>query len=375
VIRGGYGVYRNTNVYQSLALLLAQQPPFSKTLSVANSVAAPLTLANGFSVANAATSNTFAVDPDFRVAAVQSWQLSAQRDLPASLTVVGTYLGAKGSQLMQEFLPNTYPAGATNPCPSCPIGFVYLTSGGSSLRNAGQIQVRRRLRNGLTATAQYTLAKATDNAAAFLRAGDGLQTTSAAGFIAQDWRDLDADRGRSAFDQRHQLVAELQFTTGMGIGGGALLDGVRGRLFKGWTIAGQLNTGSGLPQTPIYLTTVPGTGVTGTVRADLTGLPLDNKPSGYYANPAAYAAPPPGRWGSAGRNSITGPAQFSLNGGASRAFLLSSRVTLDWRLDATNLLNRVTYTSINAIVGSPQFGLPIQANTMRRLQASARLRF
>jgi hypothetical protein len=276
---------------------------------------------------------------------------------------------------MQEFLPNTYPAGATNPCPSCPIGFVYLTSGGSSLRNAGQIQVRRRLRNGLTATAQYTLAKATDNAAAFLRAGDGLQTTSAAGFIAQDWRDLDADRGRSAFDQRHQLVAELQFTTGMGIGGGALLDGLRGRLFKGWTMAGQLNTGSGLPQTPIYLTTVPGTGVTGTVRADLTGLPLDNMPSGYYANPAAYAAPPPGRWGSAGRNSITGPAQFSLNGGVSRAFLLSSRVTLDWRLDATNLLNRVTYTSINAIVGSPQFGLPVQANTMRRLQASGRLRF
>ncbi len=51
----------------------------------------------------------------------------------------------------------------------------------------------------------------------------------------------------------------------------------------------------------------------------------------------------------------------------SRAFLLSNRVTLDWRLDATNLLNRVTYTSINTIVGSPQFGLPIQANTMRRV--------
>ena len=29
VIRGGYGVYRNTNVYQSLALLLAQQAPLS----------------------------------------------------------------------------------------------------------------------------------------------------------------------------------------------------------------------------------------------------------------------------------------------------------------------------------------------------------
>jgi hypothetical protein len=375
VIRGGYGIYRNTNVYQSLALFLAQQPPFSKTLSVANSAATLLTLANGFSTASGASSNTFAVDPDFRVAAVQSWQLSAQRDLPGSLTIVGTYLGSKGSHLMQEFLPNTYPAGAVNPCASCPVGFVYLTSGGSSLRNAGQIQLRRRLRNGLTATAQYTLAKATDNAAAFLRAGDGLQTTSAAGFIAQDWHDLDADRGPSAFDQRHQVVAQLQFTTGMGIGGGALLDGMRGRLFNGWTVATQLNTGSGSPQTPLFLTIVPGTGVTGTVRADLTRVAADQIPSGYYANPAAYGAPASGQWGSAGRNSITGPAQFAFNGGLSRAFLLSNRVTLDWRLDATNLLNRVTYASINTIVGSPQFGLPVQANTMRRLQTSVRLRF
>ena len=32
-----------------------------------------------------------------------------QRDLPASLTVIATYLGTQGTNLMQEFLPNTYP--------------------------------------------------------------------------------------------------------------------------------------------------------------------------------------------------------------------------------------------------------------------------
>ena len=161
----------------------------------------------------------------------------------------------------------------------------------------------------------------------------------------------------------------------MGIAGGALVDGLRGRLLKGWTVIGQLNTGSGLPQTPIYLTTIPGTGVTGTVRASLTGAAVDDIPHGYYANPAAYGPPASGQWGNAGRNSITGPAQFSLNGGLSRSFLLNNRLTFDWRLDATNLLNRVTYSGINVIVGSPQFGLPVQANMMRRLQTTARLRF
>ena len=48
VVRGGYGVYRNTNVYQSIAMLLAQQPPLSKAFSVENSADHPLTLANGF---------------------------------------------------------------------------------------------------------------------------------------------------------------------------------------------------------------------------------------------------------------------------------------------------------------------------------------
>ena len=130
-----------------------------------------------------------------------------------------------------------------------------------------------------------------------------------------------------------------------------------------------------MPQTPIYLTTLAGTGVTGTVRADRTDVSVEHIPSGYYANPAAYTAPAAGRWGNAGRNSIAGPTQFSFNGGLSRAFLLSNRLTLDWRIDATNLLNRVTYASINTIVGSPQFGLPIQANTMRKVQTSVRLRF
>ena len=37
VVRGGYGVYYNTSVYQSLAMQMAQQSPLSKSLSVANS--------------------------------------------------------------------------------------------------------------------------------------------------------------------------------------------------------------------------------------------------------------------------------------------------------------------------------------------------
>ena len=368
VIRAGYGIYRNQNVYQPITLLLAQQPPLSKAFTIANTPATPLTLANGFTEPATAASNTFAVDPNLRVGDAQNWQALIQRDLPGSLTITVTYLGTKGTDLLQEFVPNTYPAGVANPCPACPSGFIYLTSNGSSTRHAGQFQVRRRLRNGLTASVQYTLAKATDNATAFA----GVNLSGAA--IAQDWRNLDGELAPSNFDQRHQVTAQFQYTTGMGVGGGALLDGVKGTLFKGWTVTGQLTTGSGLPFTPVYLAPVPGTGIVGSLRPSLTGASLD-APSGYYLNPAAYGAPASGQWGDAGRNSVTGPMQFNFNAGVARTFQWTERLSFDWRIDATNVLNRVVYTGVNAVVGGPQFGLPSLTNTPRKIQSTMRLRF
>ncbi len=378
VIRAGYGIYRNTGVYTQLALLLAQQPPFSRTSSVTRSAANPLTLANGF-VTPTGVANTFAIDPEFRVGSAQIWQASAQRDLPGSLTVIATYVGTKGSHLMQEFLPNTYPNGALNPCALCPSGFVYLTSDGTSIRNSGSVQVRRRLRNGLTASVQYTLAKATDNASAFVPTGSSTEPGATNGIggavIAQDWLDLDAEHAPSSFDQRHQVTAQVQYTTGQGLGGGALMTGWRGSAFKGWTATSQITVGSGLPVTPIVLTPVGTTGVTGTVRASLTGVSPDPLTDDSYVNPAAFTAPASGQWGNAGRNSLRGPAQFSMNLGLSRSFLMGERYSFDWRIDITNVLNQVTYSSINTIVGSPQFGLPDRANSMRKILSTMRFRF
>jgi hypothetical protein len=124
----------------------------------------------------------------------------------------------------------------------------------------------------------------------------------------------------------------------------------------------------------VYLTSVAGTGVTGTIRPDETGVSA-SVPSGYYANPSAFSAPALAHWGNAGRNSIRGPAQFALNAGLGRSFLWGNRLTLDWRLDATNVLNRATFATVNTIVGGPQFGLPNHANPMRKLQSSLRVRF
>ena len=97
VVRLGYGVYYDTSVYQTLASQMAQQPPLSRVLSLQQSAATPLTLANGFTLPATGTGNTFAIDPNFRIGYVHNWQVSVQRDLPGSLQMAVSYLGIKGN--------------------------------------------------------------------------------------------------------------------------------------------------------------------------------------------------------------------------------------------------------------------------------------
>ncbi len=200
------------------------------------------------------------------------------------------------------------------------MGFIYRTSGGNLEREAAQLQLRRRLRAGITATLDYTFAKSVDDdtqvggqghvvASSVTASSSGTSSASptAPAIVAQNWLDLRAERSLSSFDQRHLLNFILQYTTGMGKGGGTLLSGWRGRAFKEWTVLAQINAGSGLPETPVYLATVPGTGVTGTMRPDRTNAPVYAKANGSFLNWQAYTTPANGQWGDAGRNSIRGP--------------------------------------------------------------------
>jgi hypothetical protein len=389
VVRAGYGIYRDSSVYQSIVSQLAQQAPLSKSFTVQNGAACPLTLANGFDCVSV---DTFAVDPNYRIGYAQTWNLTVQRDLPAALQMIATYSGVKGTHGAQQFLPNTNPIGATDACPSCPSGFVYRASGGNSTREAGMVQLRRRLRNGFTASLEYTYSKSIDDDAqlggqGYVTASTQSQNAAAASTpsstasIAQNWLDPRAERALSTFDQRQLLNFTAQYTSGEGLGGGTLMNGWRGRLLKEWTVVGTLAAATGLPETPIYPIAVPGTGFTTVIRPSLTGSPIYNSTTGAHLNSSAYEEPVTGQWGTAGRDSITGPNVFSLNSSLARTFRPHGKLYLDLTVSATNLLNHPDFTSWDTMWNDAslsnlrQFGRPIAANAMRSLQTTIRLRF
>ena len=136
MVRAGYGVYYDTSVYQTIAMQMAQQAPLSKSLERAEQRRQSADAGERIQRLPSTTAHTFAIDPNFRLGYAQNWQLTVQRDLPGSLQMTATYLGIKGTRGVQEFLPNTYPTGAVNPCPACPAGFAYMTSNGNSTREA-----------------------------------------------------------------------------------------------------------------------------------------------------------------------------------------------------------------------------------------------
>lgn len=365
LVRGGYGVYYNTSAYSGIANQMAQQSPISTSARLASSPGNLLTLSNGLLIPANLTTNTFAIDPNFQIGYSQNWQLAVQQNLKWSLVSTVTYSGSKGTRLPQELLPNSVPNGfnAANPLvpgPFGPAGYTYETSNGNNTYNSLILQLQRRFRSGFSGNVLYVFSKAIDNALGSV--------------VAQNWLDLSAERARSSGIRSNTLSMQMQYSTGVGTRGGTLLKGWKGVLVKDWTVSTNITVGSGAPITALVPLTVKGTGVTGSERPNLTGAPIYGV-NGFNLNPLAFVAPAAGTWGSLGRNALTGPGQFGLNGQASRTIRIGERRSADLQFQATNLLNHVTFPTWNATVGSSQFGLPMTANGMRVLQATLRFRF
>ena len=387
LIRAGYQISHDTNVYSSIASSMSSQTgatPITRSLSISNSATCAFNINSPFpsscpitSTAPHPTVDQFAIDPNFRVGYVQVWQASAQRDLPLSLQMLATYRGTKGTRGVQQILPNTCapitePAGTTQPaCDPYPFGYAYRMSNGNSTREEGIMTLRRRLRSGLTANLTYTYSKSLDDDYQ-LGGGGG---TGVSPQVAQDWQHPERQRGLSTFDQRNVLNFSAQYTTGMGLGGKTLLSGWRGAAYKEWTVLATITAASGLPQTPTDPLPLPNTAYY-VLRASYAGGPITGSPKpNVYLNPNAFVLPASGQFGNARRDSLPGPDQFAMNASMARTFRLHDRFNLDARLDATNVLNHVAYTGWVNTVGNSQYGTPQNAGPMRSVQITMRLRF
>jgi hypothetical protein len=247
-------------------------------------------------------------------------------------------------------------------------GFTYETAQGSSIMHMGQIRLTRRLVRGISSTATYAFQKSLDNASSV--GGGG-------GSVAQNDNNLRLERGLSSFDQRHHLNWQFQASSPAGGARGLLRGKTTARkLLQGWTLNGGFNATSGTPLTARVsgnVVNTGGTGVFGAGRAQATGLSIEGSP---YFNLAAFTLPPAGQYGNAGRNTIPGLFQTSLNASFGRSFRIAdTRRTLSIRVNANNLFNHITITNIGTTVNSSTWGLPTAAAATRTVNLTVRFNY
>ncbi|HEU5336230.1 MAG TPA: TonB-dependent receptor [Terriglobales bacterium] len=369
VVRAGYGINYNPSAYSDIAQQLAFQPPFSLASTNIASATLPLTLENGFPAPPPRTiTNTYAVNPDYRLGYVQIWNLDVQRELAPTLLLNVDYTGTKGTGLDIVEAPNRTATGLLLPGVQ---PFLWETSAGDSGAHAGSLRVRKRLQNGISIGGTYTFSKSIDNASSIA----GGPTV-----VAQNAFDLAAERGLSSFDQRHSFTADYLWELPFGANQHFLVQrGVLRDLFGDWQWSGDWSIESGMPFTARVLGSFADVnrGTNGTLRADLTGQPisLGNPTVGEWFNTAAFAAPLAGQYGDAGRNTITGPPTILFDMALTKVVPMGEARMLELRAQATNVFNTPQFTVVDTTVNSPSFGRVTAAGKMRQMELTLRYRF
>ena len=183
VLRAGYGIFYDGSIYSRIYANMASQPPFAQASTNKTTLPPNLTLENGFPQSGPNTlSNTYALDPNFRTPYAQTWNFSIEDEFVRNVILSLGYVGTKGTKLDLLLAP---------PALQNTLAFTYETSGAASIYQGLQVGLRRQFHGGFSMSGTYTFSKSIDDAASVGGAGRT---------VAQNYLDLQAERGLSSFD-------------------------------------------------------------------------------------------------------------------------------------------------------------------------------
>jgi hypothetical protein len=348
-LRGGYGLYYNTNSHQNL-IVTVTNPPATPRPVIANPTFPnpPFNRAGAISIRP--------IQWDVETPRVHVFNLNAQRELWGATTVTVGYAGSRGQHLLRSNDVNTarpttqadgtvfIPAGTLRPNTS--FSTIELkSSDGESWYNALIVDVRRRFSRGLSLQSSYTLSKSEDTtqASTFFSDATNGTTTAFPEYIPG------YNKGLSDYDTRHNWVVNFSAD----IPGPHGLGGV----LRGWQASGIWNMRSGQPLTvfvnsnrsrSLWLPSL-GPGIGQDRPSYAPGYGPDNAVLGrveQWFDPAAFVLQPAGTFGNTGRGHFIGPNLRTLDLALTKRAAwsrLGDNARVELRLEAFNVLNRANF--------------------------------
>ena len=342
ILRSGYA-YQVDQPITGIVTGLTSNPPFALPISIATQKTFAA-LPASFNGPPSSVAPIF-VDPNFKNADVQSWNLNIQQQIARSSSVMIGYFGNKGTHLEDDININqTTQFNAAGLTPgNAHLPFVKLSpnspflanvplssvmtgreSGSNSIYNALWATYNQRVSHGLQLNASYTYAHSIDEAS---RNNEGI--------LFADSRNIFASRASSDFDVRHRIVANAIYD----------LPFKGNRLVSGWELAPIVSWQTGNPYTIVVNTSNQINGVSNTVTPNVSGpVQTSGNPLGQWiANPTVFSLPAPGTLGNLGRNSVYGPGFANVDLTLAKNTKLSERLNMQLRVDAFDALNHPNY--------------------------------
>lgn len=320
-------------------------------------------------------SSALAFQRNFRTPYVQQWNFGIQQQIGKNRVAEIAYVGAKGTKLLAARDINQ-----PHPSPQQPnlrpdpqfADINILESRADSIYHSLQARFQQRLTTGLSALASYTWSKSLDDASNFFSsAGDPN--------FPQDSYDVRAERGRSNFDVRHRLSLSYAYDLPMHRFDQAWLRALLG----GWQTFGIFTFQTGRPFTVALLSNFDNSNTGQSIlgfgandRPNVAGDPHISNPSpDLWFNTASFTVPPYGSFGNAGRNVLDGPSFQTINFSLVKNTALREGISLQFRAESFNLLNRPNFGLPDIFVGSPTFGRILSAQDPRHIQFGLKLLF
>jgi hypothetical protein len=318
-------------------------------------------------------SSSLAFQRDFRTPYAQQWSFGIQQQMGKSRVAEIAYVGAKGTKLLAaRDINQPHPSPQQpNPRPNPQFADIdYLESRADSIYHSLQARFQQRLATGLSALASYTWSKSIDDASNFFSsAGDPN--------FPQDSYNVRAERGLSNFDVRHRLSVSYSWDLPARRFDQAWLR----TLASGWQTFGIFTFQAGRPFTvallPDFDNSNTGRSILGfgsNDRPNVVGDPhLGHATPDLWFNTAAFAIPPYGSFGNSGRNILLGPSYQSISLSLVKNTTLREGMTLQFRAEAFNFLNRPNLNLPDIFAGSPTFGHILSAGDPRHIQFGLKL--
>jgi hypothetical protein len=379
VIRGGFGIYFDTpaivpfldnssslstpSVANNGPLGVEGNPAGSKPVYTLQqngytlSTGTPIFPTGNISLNGNNVVNLFSVSPNFRPAYTLSYNLNIQKSLGKKIIVQIGYVGSEGRRLLILRDINQAALGSGFVNTSNPAGFSYqqttrpyfsqypnfgvideIQSTGTSNYNGLQTSLRTSSWHGLISQVNFTWSHSLD------------EITQYVGALPQDSNNLKGNYANSDFD------IPLSFT-------GYLIYDIPGAhigprwLTNGWQANANLSFRDGLPFNVYASSDTSGTGEN-TTRGDQIGpayqgvnQSLSNHQPVQWINPASFANPANGSFGTIGRNALRGPGYGDVDLSIFKNIPIKERLHAQFRVEMFNVFNRVNLAPPSGYIG------------------------